>query len=247
MTTNYRGEIWKAVQFDEDLPADYRLEVSNHGRIRTFNKISQGNIIKGSMQNGYPIVRLKLFRVRTKQMQHELTYLQDAINKLQENLGTLKKQKAIDDSTELLTSLKKSLKQKTLEDIKHRTIYYQSLIHRLVAAYFVTRPDENHTVVAHLDYDKLNNHYRNLKWMTLEENRIHQFSSPYVIAEKKSRQENISSRKSTKLTVTKVMLLKKLLSQNKPIKTLVKQFKITETQILRIKRGENWGNIEAAR
>ncbi len=42
------------------------------------------------------------------------------------------------------------------------------------------------------------------------------------------------------------MLLKKLLNQGKPIKQLVKQFKVTDTQIFRIKRGENWADIEAA-
>jgi uncharacterized protein YerC len=42
------------------------------------------------------------------------------------------------------------------------------------------------------------------------------------------------------------MLLKKMLNQGKPMRTLVKQFKVTDTQILRIKRGENWGDIEAA-
>ncbi len=53
--------------------------------------------------------------------------------------------------------------------------------------------------------------------------------------------------KATKLTVTKVMLLKKLLNQGKPMRMLVKQFKITDTQILRIKRGENWADVQAAK
>jgi len=43
------------------------------------------------------------------------------------------------------------------------------------------------------------------------------------------------------------MLLKKLLNQGKPMKQLVKQFKVTDTQIFRIKRGENWADIEAAK
>jgi hypothetical protein len=43
------------------------------------------------------------------------------------------------------------------------------------------------------------------------------------------------------------MLLKKLLNQGKPMRTLVKQFKVTNTQILRIKRGENWADVEAAK
>ena len=80
--------------------------------------------------------------------------------------------------------------------------------------------------------------------MTPDENYAHQQDSPHVIAEKKDRRNEKS--RNSKLTVTKVMLLKKLLNQGKPIRTLVKQFKVTDTQILRIKRGENWGDIKAA-
>ena len=80
--------------------------------------------------------------------------------------------------------------------------------------------------------------------MTPEENYAHQQNSPHVIAEKKTRQSDKT--RTAKLTITKVMLLKKLLNQGKPMRTLVKQFKITDTQILRIKRGENWGEIKAA-
>jgi hypothetical protein len=43
------------------------------------------------------------------------------------------------------------------------------------------------------------------------------------------------------------MLLKKLLNQGRPMRMLVKQFKITDTQILRIKRGENWADVQAAK
>ena len=42
------------------------------------------------------------------------------------------------------------------------------------------------------------------------------------------------------------MLMKKLINQGKPMKQLVKLFKVTDTQILRIKRGENWADIKAA-
>ena len=35
-------------------------------------------------------------------------------------------------------------------------------------------------MVAHLDYDKLNNRTTNLKWMTPDENYKHQQNSPYV-------------------------------------------------------------------
>ena len=83
--------------------------------------------------------------------------------------------------------------------------------------------------------------------MTAEENYAHQQNSPYVIKEKQERRlrrKEIS--RATKLTVTKVMLLKKMINLGKPMKQLVKQFKVTDTQIYRIKRGENWADIEAA-
>ncbi|HPH86745.1 MAG TPA: HNH endonuclease [Ferruginibacter sp.] len=240
MTNSLRGETWKKVQIPQQA-AGHRLEVSNLGRIRTFNSLAQGKILKGSIINGYPIIRLKIFKERDEAVERELVYLREQIATLQKNLRETGKSKD-PESVKLVDTLKKSLAVRTEADLKQRTIYYHSLIHRLVAEYFIPKPGKAHTVVAHLDYDKLNNHFRNLAWMTIEENRAHQQKSPYVIAHKDNREVG----KGSKLSVTRVMYLKKLLHENKPIKSLVKQFKVTETQILRIKRGENWGSIEAA-
>ena len=133
------------------------------------------------------------------------------------------------------------------EELKSRTIHYHSLIHRLVADYFLPKPTPGQTVVAHRDHDKLNNRAGNLKWMTREENYEHQKTSPLVIKENQERRHRRKENsRATKLTVTKVMLLKKLLNQGKPMKQLVKQFKITNTQIVRIQRGENWPDVPAA-
>jgi hypothetical protein len=174
--------------------------------------------------------------------------LQIALKKLNtKDLTYLSTKQELDNTESLLKGLKESLSKKYKEDIKSRMFNYQSLTHRLVAEYFVNRPSPNHTVVAHLDYNKLNNRSTNLKWMTLSENYLHQQSSPLVIASKSyadgRRKEDASS---TKLSVTKVMLLKKLLNEGKPVKQLAKQFRVTETQILRIKRGENWAEVNAA-
>ncbi len=251
MHKDYPGEKWKAVKFDFEFTNDFRLEVSNFGRLRTFNKISDGNIIKGSMINGYRIIRLKLYKPRDEKLQKKLDDMQAQVLRYGKKLKAIKEEggtKTIVDAYAAdLAEMKKNLSKKFRDDLKARTINYHSLIHRLVADYYLRKPGASQTIVAHLDHNKLNNRDFNLKWMSPEENYEHQKSSPHVIQEKKDRRfRRKENSKATKLTVTKVMLLKKLLNEGKPMKQLVRQFKVTDTQILRIKRGENWSDIKAA-
>lgn len=203
------------------------------------------------MTEGYRIVRLKLYYPRDEKTAAQLRHWQQQVTKL---AGKLKSQinngeekATIAHTTQVLDDLKKTLRAKFQQDLKARTINYHSLIHRLVARYFLPPPAEDQTVVAHLDYNKLNNRADNLKWMTPEENYIHQQKSPYVVKDKQQRRQRQQANPNrAKLTVTKVMLLKKLLNEGKPMKQLVKRFNVTDTQILRIKRGENWSNVPAA-
>jgi hypothetical protein len=251
MTRDNFGEKWETVKFDFNFTNKFRLEVSTFGRLRTFNKTSDGNIINGSMINGYRIVRLKLFCPRDPKMQKQLDYKKQELFRLARKLKSLKEnnepKEIIKETTVVLEKSRKSLSRKFKKDLLARTINHHSLIHRLVADYFLSKPTAKQTIVAHIDHDKLNNRANNLKWMTPEENYEHQKTSPYVIKQKEERRyRRKESSRATKLTVTKVMLLKKLLNQGKPVKQLVKQFKVTDTQILRIKRGENWADIPAA-
>lgn len=249
MIKNYPGELWKDVRFDFEFTNQYRLEVSNFGRLRTYHKFSNGNELKGSMIKGYRIIRLKFFKQRNPKHQQALTSLQQQIVALNKELKLLQQNENKEGVTEVMQSLldlKKKLARQFKIDAKSRTINYHSLVHKLVAEYFCVKPSELHTVVAHLDFNKLNNQSNNLRWMTPEENVAHQQKSPNVIAGRQQRKYADKSRVA-KLTVTKVMLLKKLLNEGKPVRTLVKQFKVTDTQILRIKRGENWADIPAAK
>ena len=203
------------------------------------------------MINGYRIIRLKFYTPRDEKIQHKFDYLQQQAIELQQKLKTLKKtggsEEAIRETSDVLQSFKKSLSMQFEADLKSRVIHYHSLIHRLVAEYFLNKPSDQHTIVAHIDHNKLNNRATNLKWMTPEENYQHQKTSPLVIKENQERRVRRKEHsRATKLTVTKVMLLKKMLNQGKPMKQLVKQFKITNTQIVRIKRGENWPDVQAA-
>lgn len=250
MIKDFPGEQWKTVQLNCDFTNNFRLDVSNFGRLKTFNKFSDGNLIKGSMINGYRIVRLKLYKPRDEKAQARLDNLQQQIFKLAAKLKSQRisgvSTEVIDETAALLSIFKKKVSKDFQQDLKERAINYQSLVHRLVAECFLPKPKPAQTIVAHLDYEKLNNRVANLKWMTPQENYEHQKGSPHVIKDKQQRQERQQSNPNrAKLTVTKVMLLKKLLNEGKPMKQLVKVFKVTDTQILRIKRGENWANVSA--
>jgi hypothetical protein len=252
MKKNYPGEVWKKLLFDKKYINKNLIEVSNFGRIRTFNSISKGNILKGSIINGYSILRIKLYTKRDKASALKLGYLKQQVSKLARKLKTQKEQKKhktkIYETAALLESLKKKLSKKFEADLNSRKDNYQVLIHRLVADYFMKQPSIKHTIVGHLDHNKLNNRVSNLKWMTPEENYEHQKKSPHVIKEKRDRKLGLKKNaRNLKLTVTKVMLLKKLLNQGKPVKQLAKVFNVSETQIIRIRKGENWAMVEAAK
>ncbi len=247
----YFGEKWKNVNFNFEYSNDYRLEVSNMGRIRSFNKISDGNILKGSITEGYKIIRLKFFKSPDPALAKQMTRLQKKIAALYSNIKELKlhgePKELIQPLQDELKEIKKHYSRQLALNTKNRTIHYHSLIHRLVAHYFLPVPAPGKTIVAHLDFNKLNNDVKNLKWMTPEENQKHQLNSPFVLEEKRRRaEEGGYTSKTTKLTVTKVMLLKKLLNEGrKTVKQLAKQFRVSDMQIIRIRRGENWKDIPA--
>jgi hypothetical protein len=67
------AEKWKDVSFDFKFTNDYRLQVSNQGNLKAFNKFSPGEPLKGSTINGYRIIRLKLYKPKDKKLQADLT------------------------------------------------------------------------------------------------------------------------------------------------------------------------------
>jgi len=112
-------------------------------------------------------------------------------------------------------------------------------VHKLVAQHFLEQKDG--ICVIHLDYDKTNNHVDNLKWATKREKEVHQFSNPEF--------KNIVRKKpsNTKLTETKVKLIKRKINdpnRRTRMKMIAKQFGVSETQLYRIKTGENWSSVK---
>jgi len=119
---------------------------------------------------------------------------------------------------------------------KRQRIY----LHKLLAEIWLPKPSEKHTFVTHLDGNLKNNHISNLAWMTKEELDEHhrQLSSKIPPSERK---KIITY---SKLKVRDVIAIKKMLQKGVQNVDIAKMFCISDMQVTRIKRGENWGHIK---
>ena len=114
--------------------------------------------------------------------------------------------------------------------------------HKVIAEHFIPKPEgEDLDYIIHLDRDKKNNNHKNMKWVTQRQ----------LFDDQKERGVGIYSKakhqnaKHVKMTETKVALLKKRIIEGKTKwRVLAKSFGITETQLRRIHRGENWGHVK---
>jgi hypothetical protein len=121
----------------------------------------------------------------------------------------------------------------------NRKIHY--FIHKLVAQAWHQRPSEKHTIVTHLDRNLNNNHYLNLAWVTPEE--ANKRNGEYF-KKKFSGVKHPGERHHTKLKERDIVQLKKMLAQGVTQNKIAKMFCISEMQVTRIKRGENWGDVK---
>ena len=241
-------EEWKTVEFDFEFTNKTRFEVSNCGNVRSFNKVSDGRILNGSLTEGFKVIRLKLYKPREEKEEQKFNVLKKEISALfAKRRETLRKNEIAETQklTELIEKNKTQLSKKLDRNLKKRTINHHFMIHRLVAAYFLPAPRPDQTIVAHLDYNKLNNSVTNLRWMNQEEHSLHQSKNPKVIAEKKWRKYKQKPRaKGMKLTSSQVIHIKLQLRRKKPAKQIARQFGISEMQVWRIKSGENWSSVK---
>lgn len=119
------------------------------------------------------------------------------------------------------------------------------LVHKLVAEYFLEKPNDEQKFVIHVDGNKINNFPHNLKWVTKEEWWEHWKKSPRV-RESIKRNLNSTKHEGHKLTSTDVMRIKRMIADPKrknTIRRIAKMFGISDMQVYRIKRGENWKHV----
>ncbi|MCX7987668.1 MAG: NUMOD4 motif-containing HNH endonuclease [Bacteroidales bacterium] len=114
-------------------------------------------------------------------------------------------------------------------------------VHRMVAETWLKQPSPLHTFVIHLDGNKRNNHVSNLAWATLEE--VNARSSELM----RNKSRNTDKKKlitRAKLKEEDVKIIKSMLQRGITQNVIAKLFKISEMQVTRIKRGENWNHIK---
>lgn len=113
-------------------------------------------------------------------------------------------------------------------------------VHKLVAEEFVPKKNSDETVVIHLDWNKVNNHYKNLEWTNRDDSykRIHS----RLLDERRTKGKIVTK---SKLTAEDVKILKTMLNRGVRQNVIAKLFCISEMQVSRIKRNQNWADIEA--
>jgi hypothetical protein len=116
------------------------------------------------------------------------------------------------------------------------------LVHKLTAESFLDKSSD-HDMVVHLDWNKGNNNYKNLKWVNRNDgyerilNRLHERN-----------RNNPRKRKVTnsKLAIKDIEVLKSMLERGVKQKVIAQLFCISEMQVSRIKKGENWGQVKSS-
>jgi len=110
-------------------------------------------------------------------------------------------------------------------------------IHRLVAETFLTRPSAATSFVVHLDFNPRNNKVENLEWVTpdVANLRIAGYNSKRNLAHKVVT--------NSKLTKKDVKAIKTMLAKGVTQVMIAKMFCVSDMQVSRIKRGENWSDV----
>jgi hypothetical protein len=128
-----------------------------------------------------------------------------------------------------------------LEDGTKKLFY----IHRLMAKAFLQNAAPDETIVIHLDHMKQNNHISNLKWATQRDKELHQLQSPFFLEGVQKRRDR-KTVQGHKLSAQQVYEIKEILTDpRRPrMKSIAKDFGISEMQLYRIKSGENWGHVK---
>lgn len=151
------------------------------------------------------------------------------------------KEDVLEDGKLLAGSLTAGYKTLNLHiEGQNGTLYF----HREVAKLFLKKNSPKEKFVIHLNYDKVDNRIKNLKWVTQKDAIAHQQKSPEKLAYKKVQ---ASRTKGLKLNATQVKAIKTTLANPRRKLThqqIADKYDVSPMTIYRIKSGESWRLVE---
>lgn len=156
------------------------------------------------------------------------------------NYGRIKKKKPHEEEFKLAKlSMNKRLLMFSYP--RKNNVHKMFCVHKMVGICFLKKENEEEKFVIHLDHDLLNNKVDNLKFVNQKELSRHQRTNPKFIKARKNWTPK------SKLNEGRVKIIKKkVLDPNRKtrLRLIAKQFGISESQLRRIKNGENWKHVE---
>ena len=246
-------EKWKEYPINKEFEGFYRIEISDHGNIRTFSKINpQGKLVKGSLQGGFRILRAKLRKKWSETDLRKIDQLNTEINTLNTEIANLKSNKEFEEKVTGLRQSRDRLIQKrkklNTKLTNKNTINFALLFHKGVAELFLEKPKSaDQKFVIHKDFDKLNNNADNLEWASQSDLDARMQNHPKVILKKfkeQFREANRPNTRASKLSEMEVLRIKARLKKGDSLRHLAKHYNVSDMQIHRIKTGENWGHVK---
>lgn len=126
-----------------------------------------------------------------------------------------------------------------LYDGKSKSVF----VHQAMGSVFLKKTGTQ-THIIHLDYNKQNNRFSNLKWVSKRQQTEHTKNSPFVVKARAKKVYNGATAK--KLDEKKVIRLKKEIwnpERTITLKNLANKYGIAEMNLYRIKNGEMWFHI----
>ncbi len=113
------------------------------------------------------------------------------------------------------------------------------LVHKLTAEAFIEKTAPFQEVVIHLDWNKQNNHISNLQWVTRDQSykRMHK-----ALQEARKKAGKVVT--SSKLSAKDVSIIKGMLENGVRQNVISRMFCVSEMQVSRIARKENWAEVE---
>lgn len=114
------------------------------------------------------------------------------------------------------------------------------LVHKITAELFVSKTADNQDTVIHLDWNKANNYLTNLQWVTKDAAYKRMFKR--IHDKRRNSKEKVITY--SKLNEDDVIRIKSMLGRGITQNVIAKLFCVSEMQITRIKRGENWAHIK---